>query len=538
MEIKLRYYQEACIEAAWKYLCEKTGNPLLALPTGTGKSVIIAELMKRIVGGYQGARALMLTHSKELIAQNHDKLLQVWPKASVGIYSAGLKSKQFHRNITYAGIQSIYKNAELFGRVDLCIIDEAHLISDKGNTMYQSFLGQLREVNPALKVIGLTATPYRMGLGLLTEGGIFDEIAYDITAKDEFLKLIREGYLSPLIAKRPHTQLECENVKIHGGEFVLSDLQEKCNIDRVNFAAIQEAVEMASDRQSWLVFATGALHCEAIADVLNRCGVHATFVHSKLPEAERDERIRDFKNGKVRALVNMGILTTGFDFPELDCIIMLRPTRSPALWVQMLGRGTRVADGKQDCLVLDYAGNTERLGPINDPVLPRQKGKGGGGAAPVKVCPECFTFVHASVRTCPECLHVFPSETKGITMQASTTDIIADSNITQKDVTPKSVICRRHKKEGKPDCFCVDIQVSLTESYQLYLCFEHGGWAAEKAKEHWRRLTGNDECPQTVAEALERQGEISVPASLKVYKIKGDRRFRLVDYSVKQLTLI
>lgn len=530
MAVNLRYYQADALNGLWGYLTTQPGNPLIAMPTGTGKSIVIAEFVRYVVQNFPGSRVLMLTHVKELIEQNFAKLCAVWPTAPAGIFSAGLGKKDTMFPITYAGIQSIHKHADTFGRIDLVLVDEAHLISDKANGRYVKFLGALREVNPTLRVIGLSATPYRMGLGVLTEGGMFDGVAYDNTKREDFVRLIREGFLAPLVAKRTNIQLDTDTVKVSGGEFVLSDLQEKCNIDSTNLAAIREAVTLAGDRKSWLVFGTGTVHVEALSDVLNRVGIPATFVHSKMSGGDRDRRIAAFKAGEVKALCNMGILTTGFDHPALDCIIMLRPTRSPGLWVQMLGRGTRPCEGKRDCLVLDFAGNTARLGPINDPVLPRKKGKGGGGAAPVKVCGNCFTFVHLSVRECPECGFLFPTNDRGLKAEASTLDLIADAGLKIKEYTPTGIYACRHEKPGKPDSMRVDIQCGLSISFSIYLCLEHGGWASQKSCEQWFRLTGSSTCPTTVTEALERKDELQIPALVKAFKGEGEKKYKMLDY--------
>lgn len=528
--LTLRPYQIDALRALWQYLTTQPGNPLIAMPTGTGKSLVIADFVRFVMQTYPGARILMLTHAKELIAQNYSKLVSLWPTVPAGIFSAGLKQKDTMYPVTYAGIQSIYKHAEDFGRIDIILVDEAHLLSDKASSMYAIFIDKLKEVNPRLRVIGLSATPYRMGLGLLTEGGIFDDIAYDNTQRDNFVKLINDGYLAPLRAKKTAMILDTDDVKISGGEYVLADLQAKCNIDDTNIAAIKEAVDLAGDRKHWLVFATGTVHCEALADVLNRLGVPSTFVHSKISAGERDKRISDFKDGRVKALVNMGILTTGFDFPALDCIVMLRPTRSPGLWVQMLGRGTRPAPGKKDCLVLDFAGNTARLGPINDPVLPRRKKGGGGGAAPVKLCPQCLSFLHLSIRTCPFCDYVFPTSGSGLEATASTLDLIADAGIVMREFAPTEMHIFRHVKLGKPDSVRIEISCGLSNVFRIYLCLDHGGWVAEKSRAIWQKLA-HTVPPETVNEALERRGELRLPTTITAYRETSGKKYRMVDFS-------
>jgi DNA repair protein RadD len=165
-----RWYQEEAIKSIFSYFMENDGNPIIALPTGTGKSIVIADFVKKVFSYYQGQRVMMLTHVKELIKQDYQKLIDVWPTAPAGIYSAGLNRRDHLYPITFAGIASVHKKPELFGKQDLAIIDECHLVSARSNTMYLKFIDAMRAINPALKVIGLTATKYRLGQGLLTEG--------------------------------------------------------------------------------------------------------------------------------------------------------------------------------------------------------------------------------------------------------------------------------------------------------------------------------------------------------------------------------
>src|SRR5690606_13490631 len=183
------------------------------------------------------------------------------------------------------------------------------------------------------------------------------------------------------------------------------------------------------------------------------------------------------------AVVNYNILTTGFDFPEIDCILVLRPTASPGLWVQMLGRGTRPCPGKTNCLVLDFAGNTARLGPINDPVLPRQRGKKGAGVAPVRLCEHCLTYNHASARFCTECGAEFPKNIK-LLAQASTQELIAGVLPKIETFKVDRVVYSVHKKDGRPDSMRVDYYCGLRR-FSEYICLDHQGYAHRIARQWW-----------------------------------------------------
>lgn len=503
---ELRDYQGAAIDAIYTYFSEEMGCPVLALPTGTGKSVIIAEFIRSAVWQYRDTRILNLTHVKELIEQNLNTLLAMWPSAPAGVFSAGLGRREISQ-VTFAGIQSVHNYAEAFGHIDLVIIDECHLVSPNNSTMYRKFIEALKVINPKVKVIGFSATPYRLGQGMLTdsEQGLFTHVAFDMTSREAFNWMIAQGWIVPLIPKKTDSLLDLAGVRMQGGEFVLSDLQDHVDKEEVTFEALKETVNQAHNRQSWLVFASGITHAENVADMLNtHFEIEASFIHSKIPDADRNQRIADFKSGKLRALVNNNILTTGFDFAGIDCIVMLRPTASPVLWVQMLGRGTRPiyapgfdlstpegrraaiqASLKPNCLVLDFARNTERLGPINDPVIPHKKGRGAKGIAPVKVCEQCGFYSHASCRYCenPLCGAEFPKTVK-ISSEASEQALIIGDILPINKYPVTKVIYKVHQKKDKPPSMRVDYWCGMRR-FSEFVCLDHGGYAARVARQWW-----------------------------------------------------
>lgn len=513
--MKLRPYQEDAVAAVWDYFRRETGNPILALPTGTGKSLVAAKLVEGMVKAYPSTRILGLTHVKELISNNYDTLLRIWPTAPAGVYSAGLKRKDVFAPITFGGIASIRNKGLLFKNTDLVIIDECHLVSPNATTTYRRFIDELRQHRPTLKVIGLTATPYRLGLGTLLDGGLFTDIAYDITKGEDFITLIDAGYLAPLVPKKPSVQIDISDIGTRQGEFIPADVSREMQRQDLTRKAMAEAFAAASDRRHWLVFATSIEHVDEIVALLREKGMPAAGVHSKIPDRDRDAAIAAFKAGQVQALVNKDILTTGFDFPSIDCIVMLRPTKSPGLWVQMLGRGTRPAPGKHDCLVLDFAGNTERLGPINYPTLPTPSKK-GAGTAPVRTCPECQTILHISIRQCP-CGYEFPLPPK-FTEFASTADLIAKREEPVYGIfAVDRVLATPHRKAGKPPAVRVDYHSGIRR-FTTYVCPEHGGFATTQARRWWF-IHGRDlgPMPSSAAELLARFSEVKAPYSIKVH---------------------
>ena len=411
--ITLRPYQEEAIDSTLRYFQEQEGNPLIVLPTGTGKSVVIAEFCKRILAEWSDTKILVVTHVRELIKQNYDELKTMWPEAPAGINSAGLKKRDYDPSIVFCGIQSVHRRASKFVKVDLVLVDEAHLIPRKTNTMYQKFLNNLKIMNPHVRVIGLTATPYRLDSGLLHTGdnNLFDGISYEADLKD----MVEQGYLTKLVSKQPKTRLDVSGVSIRGGEFVAGELERAVNRTDVNESIVREIVLFGAERKSWLIFCAGVQHATDVANIVRGYGISCETIFGDTPAAERDRIVRDFKAGRIRSIASMGVLTTGFNAPAVDLLCLLRPTQSTGLYIQIMGRGMRNSPGKSDCLVLDFAGNIARHGPVDrvNPKKPRQSN--GEGVAPTKDCPKCQSIVFAGCSECPDCGYEFVVERRELT---------------------------------------------------------------------------------------------------------------------------
>ena len=262
----LRDYQQRTITELYAWFeAGNEGNPCLVLPTGSGKSHIIAALCKDALQSWPETRILMLTHVKELIAQNAEKMRQHWPNAPMGIYSAGLNRKDLGEPITFAGIQSVRTKASQIGHVDLIIIDEAHLVSHKDEGGYRTLLANLRAINGNLRIIGLTASPYRLGHGYITDKpAIFDALIEPVSIEE----LIHKGYLSTLRSKLTTTKLEVDGVKKRGGEYIEAELQAKVDTKDKNAKVVREIIALAGERKSWLVFCAGVNHAQHIKDAL------------------------------------------------------------------------------------------------------------------------------------------------------------------------------------------------------------------------------------------------------------------------------
>ncbi len=477
MKFELRDYQKEAVDGLYNYWAGKAGdNPLIVAPTGSGKTAIIAQIIKDAMS-FHGTRVLIVTHVKELLEQGANGLLALYPEADFGMYSAGLKQKVLDRPITFAGIQSVWERAfDIVPAPDLVLIDEAHLLPKNTETRYNRFIADLKTCNPMVKVVGLTATPYRLDTGYLHKGkgAIFDGIAHDIPVA----MLMEQGYLSPVISKGGVKQIDLTNVKKRGGEFVESDLATAASDPELVRSTVEEIVRLGADRKSWLVFSSGVSHAYMLKDQFETHDIDVGVVTGLDGNKVREQTIADFKSGKLQCLINVNVLTTGFDHPEVDLVALVRATASTGLYVQMVGRGTRIADGKENCLILDYGQNVERHGFI-DKVKPKDKSAGAGeGEAPVKTCEVCQTMVHAACQICPECGFEFPAPTLNHGSR-SYSGAMLSSQAQAEWYDVDSVRYGRHKKEGKPDSIKVTYYAGLM-SVSEWLCPDHGGYAASR----------------------------------------------------------
>lgn len=519
--MKLRDYQREAIDGIYDYYSNNpaAGNLLDVLPTGAGKSVVIGTFCKEVVETWPNQRILMLTHVKELIAQNFEKLKAIWPESPAGIYCASLNKRQHAAQIVYGSIQSLYRKPHLLGWRDIIIVDEAHLISPSAAGMYNKLFSALKETNSRIRVIGFTATPFRSSEGCLvkTKGALFDHIIEKVTLSD----LVERSYLSPLTSKSSIIQADLSNIRTTAGEYNARDMESEFDRDELTDAALDEVIPAGADRLSWLFFCSGIKHAEHVRDKLIGRGIPAGVVHSKMPKAERDRAIADYKSGKTRALANSDVLTTGFDDPKTDMLVLLRATQSPVLYIQIMGRGMRIYPGKSDCLVMDYGGNVERHGPVTHvrPPQPRAAGKKKKTVAKsCIICPDCRSAWPLGALECGDCgkqferINVIEHETK-----AFSGDIMGGSN--QKDDwrTVDDVEYFVHNKNDKKT-MRVEYRCGL-QFYKEWVCFEHEGFPRRKA-EHWwglRRaeLTG---IPETVGEAIGGVNLLKKPTQIKVGK--------------------
>lgn len=494
-----RWYQSQAVQATWDYIRASEGNPALVLPTGAGKSLVIAMLASDTVAW--GGRSIILAHRKELLEQNASKVAACAPGLEVGLYSAGLGAKNYLAPVVCAGIQSCFKQVPAYniGHRDTIIVDEAHLIPARDSGMYREFLGYMKAINPAVRVIGLTATPYRLDSGLVCgEDNILTEVAYEVPLE----RLISEGFLSKLTSKDPEAKISTTGIHTRAGEFIQSELDQSASVPEVVQKAMSELLAWTKDRKSTLVFCCGRRHMLAcVASLLSLCPAgsepQVAMVDGTTPSGERSRILEAFKNGHIRYLFNIDVLTTGFDAPNVDCVALLRPTMSPGLYYQMVGRGFRLAPGKQNCLVLDFAGNVMRHGPLdrlNGPKPKSGSGSGTPGEAPAKACPQCKELLALTVRECPACGYMWPEKDPSHDAQASAIPILSGQvpRVTVETLPVIKTDYIVYKSDKGPRMFRAIHKVQgIKDTISEYICLEHlpGSWAWKKAREWWSRHT-------------------------------------------------
>lgn len=530
--MELRPYQREAVGAVWRHLRERDDNPVCVLPTAAGKSHVIATLCREAVQRWNG-RVLILAHVRELLEQIAEKVRAVAPDLPLGLYSAGLKRRDLGYAVTVAGIQSVYQRAADIGAVDLAIVDEAHLIQpgeDEGR--YGLFIRDARLVNPQLRIIGTTATPFRMRSGpICTPDGILNEICYEISVRE----LIVQGYLCPLRTKAGVQRPDYDQLHVRGGEYVAGEVEDLMDAENLVLSACREIVEHTQDRKSVLIFASGVRHGEHICRVLGeRYKVECGFVCGETLPFQRDEALRRFRAGTLKYLCNVNVLTTGFDAPNIDCVALVRPTLSPGLYYQMVGRGFRLHPGKTDCLVLDFGGNVLRHGPV-DAIRLADPQSNGNGEAPAKECPACHALIAAGYAICPECGHEFPERQRSKHEATAGTEAILSDQVTRTEHEVNDVFFAVHtKRDAPPDAprtMRVDYRIGFQQYASEWVCFEHQGFPRQKA-EIWWRARSDEPVPDTAEEAIElaQVGALALTVAVTIERREGDRFDRVVAY--------
>lgn len=433
--MELRWYQRDAVDAAMESW-EKGFSPVVVLPTGAGKSPLQGELAR--FAKERKKSILFLAHRAELIRQNAEACVQFG--VSPAIYSASLGMRRMGGCVV-AQMQSFARIAKR-SAFDFLVIDEAHLVPHKEGTQYRKIIDALKTNNANLRILGLTATPYRLQGGPITagEGKIFDHVCFEAPV----LRLVQEGYLSPVVTRATES-INLDGVRTVGGEYDAREQEARAMDPHLTARVVGDVTDALVSRRCALVYGVSVAHAEHLRDAMRAAGHTSECVTGETPN--RESIIDRFKSGAIRVLVSCDVLTTGFNHPPTDIIALVRATQSTSLYVQIIGRGMRVADGKRDCLVLDYGKNIERHGPIDEVrVKPKKKKAEGEQSAPTKICQHCYGEIHAACRVCPFCdmEQPAPEKPKAMSTKASKLAILSTQKI-------ESLTAFGIRTQAKPD---------------------------------------------------------------------------------------
>lgn len=366
----LRWYQREAVDAVISALqAARNTHPIAAIVTGGGKSLTAADLCENLIALFPAARVMILAPSQELVTQNTEEARQYLSAtlvSGIGIYCSSLGRKDRQRKITFGTPQSVWRQVRRFGPIDFCIVDEAHGFRLELKSI-RKLVDGMREVNPHVRFIGLTATPFFMkGVKVvpLSQGGLFTAKVYDLTTGRNFNRLVREGYISPIVAPTIRfPQIDLDGVKTSGEDF--DEAQLAAAAMKITDEVVAVGLDNLENRNHVMWFGVNVAHAKMIRDCLEKRGESVTLIYGDLDKGERLEGVREFLDKETRHIVSVATLTTGFNAPHVDALVIVRATRSQILFRQIVGRGFRPYPGKEDCLVLDAGGNFARLGAIN-----------------------------------------------------------------------------------------------------------------------------------------------------------------------------
>lgn len=526
--MELRDYQIEAIEAAIAFFenSQKEEHGLIVVPTGGGKSIIQAYLIAKLLEQKPNIKICCVTHNKHLIEQNFKNFHNITKNKYLlqsGIFSAGLNQKDTNAQILFAGIQSIFRHITNLPVYDIILVDEAHLIPKDSGKMYKSFFHKAFLINPNVKVLGFTATPFRMDSGLLTDkpNNLFTDIIYDIPIK----KLIAQGYLSRPVSYNCDKEINenLKNIHVRAGEYVLEELTMLMSQDERMEKTAENIFNFTKEKKKKvLIFCCSIEHAEKMKKHLHRLHHSVEVIHSL--SSNSDKIIKNFRENKIKYLLNVNMLTTGFDDREIDCIVMLRPTKSPGLYYQMIGRGFRIHENKSSFLVLDFAGNIATHGAIDSiRIIRKTNGKKGEiYFSPVKTCPSCKNEIAISYKQCPECGYEFSNEQEIVKhdVAPSNLDVLSKMPELPKWFNVADVKYKVHKKEGKA---ISTLQVDYYAEYGIkiateWICLNHSGFPKQKAVGWlYRRLTPEAKENYSINDCM----YVSIPTFFSLFLEKG-----------------
>jgi len=520
-EFKPRFCQTEFAEVLFDIVINKNPNrdrhPIGALPTGAGKSLAICMLIDLILTHNPRFNILVMCDRATILKQDHDDLVDYFG-IDIGLYSSELESATI-KKISVAGIQSVFRKGHLFTHFDFVIIDECDSVNKKDKSMYRSFLNQIDAV-----YVGTTATPYDLKAGYLHEGenALFTEIAVDWTRGEKYLQLVEEGVLPRILSRPTSVKFDPTGLKKLAGDYSLKDQSEKFDQEPITRAALIETAYYGKNFKRWLLFAIDIKHAENIGKILDEMGISNCVIHSKMA-ADKMEILEESKTGKYRAIINVDVLTIGYNDPKIDMVGLYFCTESPRKHVQTSGR-LRVDPETPYKIVLDFGGNFALMGALNNVRIKDPNRKKGKSEPMMKVCPECGFYCEIFAKSCENCDFVFPVKSK-LKKSADIDAEIIKTTFEKPEKIKKGAIAWvkvdsikyvKYQKTGRPDSFLV----CYTCGYRVikdYINLDHDGYPNLLAKNWLRyRWAGEGKAPSTVKELLANTDKLRPAIEIKV----------------------
>lgn len=402
--MQLRPYQHDAIFALWQFIAQTTiSRGLVVLPTASGKTIVFAEFIRQLLEAKPGFKVLVLGHTQEIVEQNALKLRGIWPDAPVGIYCAGLKQYDIC-HVTSASRDSIISEIGDNPYWDLVIVDEAHLIPPDEAARYQQILDTIKLHADSYKLLGFTATPFRTKTGHIYDTGPAALFSHRLFHK-RIEQLVNSGYLCPLraVSTPANAIADTSKVRYNKDDFVKNELEQVTVIDELVANIVTDWLAKTSAKLPTVFFASSVAQAQMFEQHLRDCGFNFPLIAAHTAKTDRALWLRQFDSGEINGLINVSTLTTGWDCPRMACIVLARPTRSPGLFLQIVGRGLRLHSSKTETLLLDYGENLLRFGPIERVRPIHEQAESKSKTPLVQPCPVCDTMVSAYQLECLNC---------------------------------------------------------------------------------------------------------------------------------------
>lgn len=511
--LQLRDYQLDLVNAIWADL-HRQNTILISAPTGSGKTECFIELCRKSIEAMPTIKILIILNRVLLVEQTARRIRKIIP--SCGIYCGSLNESEINQ-ITVASVQSIYK--QKLGKINMVILDEVHHLSEDDDSHYRKLLSNI--AHEKLKVVGFTATPFRSNGKLYGQDKLFKNLSY----KKSLTSLIDDGFLVRPSMKRVDHQFDTSQLRVRMGEFKQDDVNKlTSNLTKLE-QQVKDALPRMADRKSVVWACASIKHCENVRDEIINQGERALALHSKLNRLEAESNKTLFESGGVKHLVFVSIVAEGYDHPPIDCIVLMRPIRSPVLYVQTVGRGLRPFENKKDCLVLDYGKVVETLGPIDNPLVSNGRIKKSDKPLGMKFCPSCLEYVLSSEPICPDCDYEFikkaPDKTKNLERVSFVGDILSKPQphvVVEKTIDIIDVRISMFVSRANNKCLKIDY---ISEGIIRHTICQFFVWGVEWAQKKAQKTLIQLDCD--LKSTLEEQAKCKprkIPKSI-VYVVEG-----------------